>query len=118
MNKMNLVEELANRPLLCDGAMGTQLMIRGLESGTCGEMWNLEKPELVEEIHRAYREAGCDLVTTNTFGGCEPALMRHNHSDKVREINTAAAEVARRCGRHRMGAGRYRAVRRIPRTGR
>lgn len=55
-----LLHELARRPLCCDGAVGTQLLARGLASGECGMRWNLERPGDVSGIHQAYRNAGCD----------------------------------------------------------
>ena len=96
MNQKNLLSALAAGPLLCDGAMGTQLMARGLVAGACGETWNLERPGDVQAIHQAYRDAGCDLITTNTFGGTSPSLERHELADRVGELNRAGAAVARR----------------------
>lgn len=96
MNPADLLEELGKRPLVCDGAMGTQLIARGLVPGTCGEKWNLDRPEEVEAIHRAYRQAGCDLIITNTFGGSEPALSRYGLADSLRDINRAGAQIASR----------------------
>lgn len=96
MNTPNLLDTLTKRPLLCDGAMGTQLQLRGLVPGGCGEKWNIENPGMVEEVHRAYVEAGCDLITTNTFGGTRIALSRHGLGEQVADFNRAAAELARR----------------------
>lgn len=96
MARANLLDELKRRVLLCDGAMGTQLMARGLAAGACGERWNVERPGDVEAIQRAYREAGCELITTNTFGGNGPALERHGLADRVEELNRAGAQVARK----------------------
>ena len=96
MSRGSLIEELARRPLLCDGAMGTQLMARGLAAGSVGEQWNVERPDQVEDIHRCYREAGCELITTNTFGGSAPALGRHGLDGQVAEVNSAASRIARR----------------------
>ena len=56
--KKLLQEAILERPLLCDGAMGTQLMLAGLEQGNCGEAWNLTHPERVLAIQRRYAEAG------------------------------------------------------------
>jgi 5-methyltetrahydrofolate--homocysteine methyltransferase len=95
MNPTPLLDELARRPLCCDGAMGTQLLARGLKTGDCGMVWNLERPDDVAAIHQAYRTAGCDLVTTNSFGGSRFALQRHGFATRVPELNRAAAEVAR-----------------------
>jgi 5-methyltetrahydrofolate--homocysteine methyltransferase len=95
MNDIPLLEALTRRPLTCDGAMGTELMARGLRSGDCGMRWNVERPADVAAIHRAYRAAGCDLITTNSFGGSAFALARHQLAGRVAELNRAAAVVAR-----------------------
>lgn len=90
-----LLDAVNDRPLLADGAMGTQLMLAGLEQGRCGEAWNLTHPERVLAIQRRYAEAGSDCLLTNTFGGSRIMLARHGHGDKAVEINTAAVGIAR-----------------------
>lgn len=94
MKPTNLLAALSTGPLLCDGAMGTQLFARGLMPGTCGELWNVERPDAVEAIHRAYRQAGCDLITTNTFGASGPSLDKHSLADRVESLNRAGAQAA------------------------
>lgn len=93
--KKSLLEALKERPLLGDGAMGTQLMFAGLEQGGCGEAWNLTHPEKVLAIQRRYTEAGSDCILTNTFGGSRIMLHRHGNSDNVVAVNRAAVEIAR-----------------------
>jgi len=93
--KPTLLETLAQRRLVGDGAMGTQLMVAGLESGACGEHWNLTQPERVLAIHRRYVEAGADCLLTNTFGGSRLMLQRHGHADELRAINQAGVRLAR-----------------------
>lgn len=90
-----LLEALLAHPLLCDGAMGTQLMARGLAPGASGMLWNLNRPDTVQSIHQAYRDAGCTLITTNSFGGTRCALALHGAADRVAELNRAAAQLAR-----------------------
>ena len=90
-----LLDVLKERPLLGDGAMGTQLMIAGLEQGGCGEAWNLTNRERVLAIQRRYAEAGSDCILTNTFGGSRIMLNRHSNADKVVELNKAAVQIAR-----------------------
>lgn len=80
---------------MCDGAMGTQLMLAGLEQGACGEEWNLTHPERVLAIQRNYAMAGADCLITNTFGGNRLMLQRHGHAEQLAEINRAAARIAR-----------------------
>jgi 5-methyltetrahydrofolate--homocysteine methyltransferase len=75
--------------------MGTQLMLAGLESGSCGELWNLTHPDRVLAIQRRYAEAGADCLITNTFGGSRIVLGRHGVAKDVRAINQAGARIAR-----------------------
>jgi 5-methyltetrahydrofolate--homocysteine methyltransferase len=93
--KKPLLAALRDRPLLGDGAMGTQLMFAGLEQGNCGEEWNVTHPEKVLAIQRCYAEAGSDCILTNTFGGSRIMLNRHGNADKVVEVNQAAVEIVR-----------------------
>lgn len=93
--KKTLLETIQERPLLGDGAMGTQLMLSGLEQGGCGEAWNLTHPERVLAIQRRYAEAGSDCILTNTFGGSRIMLHRHGHDGEVAAVNRAAVEIAR-----------------------
>jgi 5-methyltetrahydrofolate--homocysteine methyltransferase len=93
--KKLLHEAALERRLVCDGAMGTQLMLAGLESGSCGELWNLTHPDRVLAIQRRYAEAGADCLITNTFGGSRIVLGRHGVAKDVRAINQAGARIAR-----------------------
>ncbi len=92
---LSLLEAVARRPLVGDGAMGTQLMLAGLQQGGGGEAWNLTHPERVLAIQRRYVDAGSDCILTNTFGGSRIMLRRHGHEDDVVEINKAAVAIAR-----------------------
>src|SRR3712207_3510187 len=75
--------------------MGTLLQERGLEDGGAGELWNVERPDVVRGAHEAYAAAGARVLTTNTFGGTRPRLAMHGLEDRVHELNRAAAELAR-----------------------
>jgi methionine synthase I (cobalamin-dependent) len=94
---MNRLEELIAEldVILLDGAMGTMLIEQGLESGTPPELWNMEHPERVRAVHRAYIEAGSRIILTNSFGGSQVRLDKHGLGDRVAELNRAAAEIAR-----------------------
>ncbi|MFN3258057.1 MAG: betaine--homocysteine S-methyltransferase [Ilumatobacter sp.] len=94
---MNILEELlAERGvLLIDGAMGTELFSRGLDSGGAPELWNVEHPDRVTAVHAEYIAAGSDIVLTNSFGGTGFRLKLHLADDRVIELNEAAAHVAR-----------------------
>ena len=93
--KTPLLDLLKTRPLIGDGAMGTQLMLAGLEQGGCGEAWNLTHPEKVLAIQRRYADAGSDCIITNTFGGSRIMLNRHGHAGDVTAVNRAAVEITR-----------------------
>jgi 5-methyltetrahydrofolate--homocysteine methyltransferase len=94
-NKALLQDVIKQRTLLGDGAMGTQLMLAGLEQGNCGEEWNLTHPERVLAIQRRYVDAGSDCLITNTFGGSRIMLNRHGHPDHVAAVNKAGVAIAR-----------------------
>ena len=101
--KNSLLETLRERRLVCDGAMGTQLMLAGLANGDCGEAWNLTHPERVLKIQRHYVEAGADCLITNTFGGSRLMLKRHGHVDDLLALNQAGARIAREAFAGRAG---------------
>jgi len=87
---------LAQRPwLLADGATGSNLFERGLRSGDAPELWNTEYPERIAELHRAFVEAGADIILTNSFGGTRHRLKLHKAEDRVAELNEKAARIAR-----------------------
>ncbi len=89
-------ELLAHKPvLLADGATGTNLFNAGLRTGDAPELWNFEHPERIGDLHRQFVLAGADLVLTNTFGANAYRLKLHGAEDRVREINLAAARIAR-----------------------
>ncbi|MGO9269016.1 MAG: homocysteine S-methyltransferase family protein [Terriglobia bacterium] len=92
-----LIERLVGeRPVLTDGAWGTELLARGLGAGECPDVWNLEFPDRVLEIGRAYVEAGSRVILTNTFGANRIALERHGLHHRTREINQAGVEISLR----------------------
>ena len=78
-----------------DGAMGTMLQAAGLEEGYCPELFNVERPEVVKNIHAQYLQHGSDVITTNTFGACGLKLEDYDLQDRVKEINIAAVKVAK-----------------------
>src|SRR5271168_552505 len=91
-----LTSLLAERPwLLADGATGSNLFERGLQSGDAPELWNSEHPERVAQLHRAFIEAGADIILTNSFGGTRHRLKLHKAEGRVAELNEKAARIAR-----------------------
>ena len=95
MSQKPLHEAAREGRLVCDGAMGTELMLAGLAQGACGEAWNLTQPGRVLAIQRRYAAAGADCIITNTFGGSRLMLRRHGHEPDLAEINAAAVRLAR-----------------------
>lgn len=93
---MDLRELLAQRTLVADGAMGTELMRLGAPGNIAGELLNIEMPEIVEKVHRAYVQAGSDIIITNTFGASPIKLESYQASERCDEINAAAVKVARK----------------------
>ncbi len=87
---------LAAGPVVTDGAWGTQLQERGLAVGECPDAWNLKHPDLVEQVARAYVEAGSRVILTNTFGANRFVLARHHLADQAAAINTAGVAISRR----------------------
>ncbi len=87
---------LASRDvILADGAMGTNLFALGLANGAPGELWNVEQPESVRSIHQGFVDAGSDIILTNTFGANRFRFALHKLQGRVRELNRAAAALAR-----------------------
>ena len=81
--------------VLADGATGTNLFNMGLSAGEAPEFWNVESPEKIIALYKGAIDAGSDLFLTNSFGGNASRLKLHNGQDRVRELNKAAAELAR-----------------------
>ena len=83
--------------LLLDGAMGTMIQQYHLHEDGCNDMLSLTKPHIIREIHQKYLEAGSDIIETNTFNAQRISLADYDLEDKVRDINIAAAKIAREC---------------------
>jgi len=96
MAEAGIKEIIGQGLFLLDGAMGTQLIARGIETGTCNDYLNVQKPDIISDIHRSYLEAGSDAVLTNTFGANKYALARHKLAEEAAKINKAGAQIARR----------------------
>lgn len=94
--KTSLMDLLAsNRTVLADGAMGTMLFALGLANGESPELWNVEQAEKVRSVHRAYIEAGAQIVLTNTFGCNRVRLGMHDLHERAAEFCVAGAQNAR-----------------------
>ena len=95
MARVSLRDRMKQDVFLLDGAMGTQLITRGIEVGKCNDYLNIEQPDIISDVHRSYFEAGSDAVITNTFGANKYALERHGLAEEVIRINKAGAQIAR-----------------------
>src|SRR5580700_9006908 len=102
LRQQQLYDALASRILIIDGAMGTMLQaynptiddFLGLEN--CSEILNRSHPEWIQEIHRAYLEAGADIVETNSFQGSPIVLAEFGKASDTHELNVLAAQIARK----------------------
>lgn len=118
--KNRFQKELGRRTLVLDGAMGTMLEAEGA-SPECNEELNISDPDVVLRVHGAYLGVGADVITTNTFGASRVVLSEHGLADKVRELNLAAASLARRAadgaGGKRFVAGELGPTSKLPTLG-
>jgi methionine synthase I (cobalamin-dependent)/5,10-methylenetetrahydrofolate reductase len=96
MDRKTFVSRLRERPFLLDGAMGTLLHSRGVPMDTSFDGINLTRPAVVADIHRAYIEAGADVIETNSFGANRFKLADYGLQTQVKEVNQAAVNIARR----------------------
>jgi 5-methyltetrahydrofolate--homocysteine methyltransferase len=93
MEKNEFLRQLEGRIFILDGAMGTMLQKEGAVG--CPDELNITKPEIVKKVHKAYADAGSDLIITNTFGANRIKLAKYKLEGKVQEINEAAVRNAR-----------------------
>ncbi len=108
---------LADRVVLCDGAMGTQVQARQLDierdflgNENCTEIVCQSRPDLIREIHRGYLAAGCDAIQTNSFGGSPITLGEFGLADRAFALNRLSAEIAREAVTEFANDGRTRFV--------
>ena len=92
-------DAINERVLVCDGAMGTMLYTEGVFVNRSFDALNVSDPDLVERIHRAYLDAGADVLETNTFGANRPRLESFGLADELRALNLAGVRLARRADR-------------------
>jgi homocysteine S-methyltransferase len=93
------LEALDERVLVCDGAMGTMLYAKGVFINRSFDSLNIMAPDTVMEVHQDYVRAGADVLETNTFGANRLKLRSFGLGDKVNEINSEAARLARKAAR-------------------
>lgn len=97
MNKDNnsLFDLIKNRPVVCDGAMGTMLYSKGIYLNKCFDELNLTNPSLIGEVHSAYAKAGAEIIETNTFGANRFRLLSFGLEQDVKKINLEGVRIAR-----------------------
>ena len=104
MARQPYTEAIRERVIVFDGAFGT--FVQGLDLGPddfggpslegCNEMLALTRPDVIEQMHRAFLEAGVDAVETASFGSFSTVLAEYDIPEKAHELNVAAASIARR----------------------
>ncbi len=95
-----LSDIFGERPVLCDGAMGTVLYARGIFINRCYDELNLSDPSLILAIHEEYLQSGAEILETNTFGANRFRLARHGLASRTAEINEAGVRLAREAADH------------------
>ena len=93
------LDALADRVLVCDGAMGTRLYAKGVFINRSFDALNISQPDLVAEVHQEYVRAGADVIETNTFGANRIRLGSFGLADRLYEINAQGAKIARHAAR-------------------
>ena len=88
---MNILDYLKDHIVYLDGGMGTLLQAEGLQPGEYPERWNLTHPEVIRRIHRAYFDAGSNIVNANTFGA---NALKFGHEELGQIISAALAQAA------------------------
>ena len=92
---MGFKEYLNENLVFLDGGMGTMLQLHGMQSGELSEMWNLTHPDIITSVHKAYYEAGSNVVSTNTFGA-NSLKFSDEDLEQIIKAAVANAENARR----------------------
>lgn len=92
---LNFLDEIKKRVLIYDGSKGYMLQKFGMKGGECSELWNVEHRDIVKKIYSLYKEAGADVIQTNTFLGNRINLQKYGLGDRVYELNYEGARLAR-----------------------
>jgi len=97
----DFLQELSRRVLVYDGAMGTNVQKHHLTAEDfwgkegCNELLVLSRPDVIRSVHASFFEVGCDVVETDSFGSTRIVLAEYDLEDRTRELNIAAARLAR-----------------------
>ena len=101
----DLLQAIGQGVVLLDGAMGTQLIQQGLETGELPESRNVTHPEVIRQIHSSYIEAGAQVILTNTFGANRLKLQRAGAEEKLEEVNREALRLAQEVTQEKVWIG-------------
>ena len=93
--KVDFLKAISERILVCDGAMGTMLHAKGIPYKHCFDEQNVSNSDVVTQIHKAYLDAGAEVLETNTFGANRVRLSQHGFEDRVAGINEAGVALAK-----------------------
>src|SRR4030065_2303687 len=97
---------LTKKILLLDGATGTELQRKGMPAGVCPELWWLENPQVIKDIHVSYQQAGAQIFYTCAVGANRFKLQQYGVKDNVRQVNRKLAQLAKQaCGKKTLVAG-------------
>lgn len=92
---MNFRQALSSRPLVLDGSMGALLQKRGLPAGMAPDVWMLGNRSVIRDVAKEYREAGADIILTNTFGASKWRLEEYDAYADIKKINAVAVDLVR-----------------------
>ncbi|HRU02349.1 MAG TPA: homocysteine S-methyltransferase family protein, partial [Victivallales bacterium] len=95
--KHDITNIIKEKILVFDGAVGTEIYKKNFFVNTCFEELCLSSPNVIKSIHNSYIDAGADIITTNSFGANRNKLSKFGLAEKIKEINLAAAKIAREC---------------------
>lgn len=96
MNREEFIQLTKKKPLLLDGAMGSNLILAGMPRGVCSEQWIMEHPQVVEDLQRAYMEAGSQAVYAPTFMANRISMENMGLADQVEYFNREIPQITRR----------------------
>ena len=95
MTRQEFLSMIEKRPLILDGATGTNLQKAGMPGGVCPELWILDHPDVIVELQQKYVEAGTDILYAPTFSGNRIKLREYGVEDRIREINMDLVRLAK-----------------------
>lgn len=96
MKKTKFQSLLKKKILIIDGATGTELQKYNVPKDVCPDYLNITHPDIVYKINKSYVDAGADIIETNTFGANRAKLTHYNLQNKVKDINKAGVEIAKK----------------------